>query len=219
MNKKEKNAGLAAGLSILIMAIAAGFSYGYVHTLLVVESTQATARNLIENQSLFLYELIGWVLIFISDLIVAYALLVYFRSTRYSISLLTAATRVVYTLFLGIAIYQLFSLVPIINGTGSADEIISKLNAFENIWSAGLILFGFHLAGLGYLSIKSQFVPGWLGYLLYLGSISYVVVHSAKQLNYFEQAFLITLENALALPMALGELAIAFWFIYKGLKK
>ena len=72
MTQNEKKQGLIAGASIIIMALAAGFSYGYVHTGLVDDSPASTLQNLAENKSLFIGGLAGWVIIFITDLVVAF---------------------------------------------------------------------------------------------------------------------------------------------------
>ena len=219
MNKKEKIAGLVAGISLIVMAVAAGFSYGFVQNQLVSESAEVTMQNLIENKSLFLAGLAGWIVIFITDLIVSGALYIFFKTTSERISLITSFVRILYTLVLGVAIFQLFAIIPELSKTEAVIEINSYYSSFENIWSVGLIIFGLHLLGLGYLSIKSQNIPGFFGYLLYIAGISYVLIHTAKQFVLFSQPVIDSAESILALPMALGEILLAIWFIYKGLKK
>lgn len=43
----EKINGITAGISLFVMAVATGFSYGYVFTEIVVDSAGGTLRNLI----------------------------------------------------------------------------------------------------------------------------------------------------------------------------
>lgn len=219
MNEKEKKAGLIAGISLIVMTIAAGFSYGVVQNELVNESAEITRQNLIENKSLFLAGLAGWVVIFISDLIVSGTLYLLFKNSIRRISALTATIRVGYTLVLGVAIYQLIGIIPLLQLSETSFEINSQFKSFEKIWSIGLIIFGFHLLGLGYLSAKSKFIPGFLGYLLYLAGAAYILIHVAKQLTIFSQPVIDSAENVLALPMALSEILLAGWLIYKGLKR
>lgn len=219
MNKKERKAGLVAGISLIVMAVAAGFSYGFVQNQLVSESAEVTMQNLIENKSLFLAGLAGWLVIFITDLIVSWALYIFFKTTSKRISLITSIVRILYTLVLGVAIFHLFAIIPELTKAETATEINSRFASFEKIWSAGLIIFGFHLLGLGYLSIKSQNIPGFFGYLLYIAGVGYVLIHAAKQFALFSQYVIDSVENILALPMALSEILLAVWFIYKGLRK
>ncbi len=218
MNKKEKTAGLVAGISLIVMAIAAGFSYGFVQNQIVGESAEITRQNLMDNKSLFLAGLAGWIVIFITDLIVSGALYIFFKTTSKRISLLTSFVRIIYTLVLGLAIFQLTGILPFLKGTGTSFEINTQFASFGKIWSTGLIIFGFHLLGLGYLSIKSRLIPGFLGYLLYIAGAGYVLIHAAKQFALFSQPVIDSVENILALPMALSEILLAGWLIYKGLK-
>ena len=220
MQNKEKKQGLIAGVLLIIMAIVAGFSFGYAHNSLIADSPVMTVQNLLANRSLFLAELSGWSIIFITDLIVAIALYFFFRSTSKQTSMITAIIRVVYTVILGIAIIQLFKIIPVLSlDNPDVSLTVSHLQQFEKLWSIGLIVFGLHLIGLGYLSVKSMSVSKWLGYLLYFGGISYTFLHGSKELSLFDNQVLASIENILALPMALAEILLALWLIYQGFRK
>ena len=220
MNRREKKQGIVAGISLIFMAIAAGFAYGYAHSNLVAGSPEITLQNLIANKSLFLAELAGWSIIFITDLVVAIALYLFFRSTSKQTAALTAFIRIIYTLLLGIAIYQLYRIVPVLSSLNpDAFEISTHLHMFEKLWSLGLVVFGLHLIGLGYLSDQSTSVPKLLGYLLYFGGTCYTFLHGARHLSLFDEQLLVSAENFLALPMALAEILLAFWLIYFGFRK
>ena len=225
MQNKEKKQGIIAGISLIIMATVAGFSFGYAHSSLVTDSPEITIQNLITNKSLIYAELAGWSFIFILDLIVAIALYLFFRSASKQISLITAAIRIVYTLILGIAIFHLFKIIPVLainnplsNGL-NVSASYSHLQLFEKLWSIGLIVFGLHLVGLGYLSVKSKTVHWTLGYLLYLGGISYTIIHTARQLSLLNVEVISSIEKILVLPMTLAEMLLALWLIYNGLRK
>lgn len=220
MQKKEEKQGTVAGVSLIIMAIAAGFSYGYAHNSLIADSPEITLQNLLGNQSLFFAELAGWSIIFITDLIVAITLYFFFRSASKQISAVTAFIRIIYTLVLGVATVQLFRIIPVLSSANpDVSEISSHFQLFEKLWSVGLIVFGLHLIGLGFLSVKSGSVPKLLGYLLYFGGISYTFLHGSRHLNLFDVQVIISIEKILSLPMALAEILLAFWLIYNGFRK
>lgn len=218
---KIKKQGVIAGISLLIMALLAGFAFGYAHKTLVGDSPDLTFASLVANQSLFFAELAAWTLIFITDIIVALALYFFFRKASRQMSALTAAIRIVYTLILGIAIVQLFNIIPLLatDKPQHITEVATQLQLFERLWSIGLIIFGLHLIGLGYLSLKSKEVPVILGYLLYFGGLSYVFVHLSRQLQLLNADVVGSAEQLLALPMALSEILLAFWLIYHGFRK
>jgi hypothetical protein len=219
MTNKEKYYGIVAGLSLIVMALAAGFSYGYVQNQWVGETALQTTQKIGENKSIFFAGLAGWLVILITDLLVAYALYVFYKKANKQISEIAAVIRVLYTIVLALAVYRLFSIIPLIDKPDSANNIQAMADAFQNTWSVGLIIFGFHLLLLGYLSIKSKHIPQVLGYLLYFGGAAYLFVHSAKQLNLLESTTIGSIESILSIPMALCELLLAFWLIYKGFRK
>ncbi len=225
MQNTERKYGLAAGFSILIMAIAAGFAHGYADAEIFTGSSQETLQNLLAHRMLYHWSVAAWTVIFITDLIVTWTLYIVFLNTSKKASLATAILRFVYSLVLGLAVVQLFRISGLLNHVAGANDLISaetihaRFELFNALWSAGLIVFGFHLLGLGYLSVKSAFVPRIFGFLLYLAGISYVVVHGARQLRFVGQANVDALEQILILPMMLGEMLLAFWLIYKGLKR
>jgi len=68
-----RKAALISGISLIIMAIVAGFSYGYVHGSLVVPGDISTTyTNITSSSMLFKAEIIGWVVILLLDVLVAY---------------------------------------------------------------------------------------------------------------------------------------------------
>jgi len=214
MNQKEKRAGLIAGISIIIMAMAAGFSYGYVQNKFIDIPVEMLRQNVLENKYLFFAGIAGWIVIFITDLIVAAKLYLFFKQGMAHLSRLTAVIRIIYTLILGTTIYQLIAIIPLLQAPDTSFDINAQFILFNKIWSAALIIFGFHLLALGYLSKRSGHIPGLLSYLLYLAGFSYVLIHSGKTFALLQPHLINSAETILALPMALSEIILAFWFLY-----
>lgn len=60
------------GISLIVMAVAAALSYGYIHGSLVIGGDNAaTVSNLQASSLLFRAEILGWVLIIACDIIAA----------------------------------------------------------------------------------------------------------------------------------------------------
>ncbi len=219
----QRKAAIIAGASLILMALAAAFAYGWVFNSLIVPNDAAASVKAIKT-SLFLFQLgiLGWLLILILDIVVAWALYRFFRPINNGFSLLAALLRVVYTAFLATAIYKLYMVVVVINDPKSVafsttefnHEVMHFINAFTHIWTLGLIVFGLHLAVLAYLSLKSSFVPKFLGILLAIAAFGYIVISTSKQ--FIPQNQIATVEMVLSLPMALGEIGLAIWLWIKG---
>ncbi|WP_054973786.1 DUF4386 domain-containing protein [Paenibacillus sp. A3] len=183
----ERNAAFTAGVSLILMALAAFFSYGFVHGSLVVKGdVGVTFTNIVSSNSLFKAEILGWVLILICDIVVAWALYIFLNKT---LSLLGAWLRLTYSVVLGMAILNLIVVLHL-SAPGTylssfqTEQIQSLmmlfLEAFESIWSIGLIVFGGHLLIVGYVALKSGSIPKVISILLLLAAIGYMVIHHAK---------------------------------------
>ncbi len=220
--KTERKSALIAGIALIIMAVVAGFTYGYLHNTLIVEGdSETTLSNLTSNRLLFQTEIFGWFFILILDVIVAWALYVFFRNENKRLSLLTAALRIVFVIIFGAAIFNLLPILKIINGNVTeaqlaGEQILKSVESFETIWFFALIIFGFHLLALGILTLQSKNIHNFWGILLVFAAVCYTVIHSAKFLLPQFENQTATAEMVLSLPMAFGEVGFAIWLIICG---
>lgn len=222
----QRQVALIAGLSIVLMAICAGFSYGFVHASLIVKDNPTETLNRISHSlSLFQMEILGWFIILLLDVVVSWALYVFLKKSNDKLAQLVGGLRLLYASILGLALTHLIAIALLV-GKGnqglsiSLDQVetqlVYHLNNFERIWSLGLILFGFHLLALSFLILKSKFIPKFLGILLGIASLSYILIHSLHSFLPQLENVTLTLETLLSLPMALGELTFALWLILRG---
>lgn len=196
---------ITSGISILTMAVLAGYAYGYsFNQIYIKNNTLQTLSNIDTNGTLFYSGAVTWCVILLTDIIVSYGFYRYFRPTLKLIAFLSAFLRLVYSGILAIGIVFLFE---------------QKLHTFLTIWSLGLIIFGFHLTITGIGAIKNLKTPNLFGYLLIIAGASYSVIHGLQ--NFVPQAIAlsISLEKVLILPMSVGELAFGVWLIYIGYRK
>jgi len=205
--------GKIAGISLLIMAVAAGFAYGYAQNELLGSTSEITMSNLIQSTSLFFGAIAAWGIILITDIFVSISLFKVFAPINWRISLSTAFIRIVYSIILAVAIFKLLLIVPAVNNANFAFDVNLYFQSFTTIWSIGLIVFGFHLIGLGILCLRSSFIHKLVGYLLCFAGVSYTFLHSARVIfpNYLIS--IENIENILSLPMGLSEMILAIILI------
>lgn len=223
-----RTAALVAGLSILIMAITAGFSVGYVNeTLIVADDAFTSFENIRNSLTLFRAGILGWLIILLCDVLAAWGLYVLFKKVNPSLSLITAWLRLAYTMTLWIAILSYITVLLLASdepflSTIPSDQLsayaILFLQAFESTWSLGLIIFGVHLLSLAYLLKQSPFVPKLWSILILIAGLGYVFIHLTNLiLPQYEDVWAIV-EMIFMLPMILGELGLGVWLIVKGVK-
>jgi hypothetical protein len=218
MNNSNRKDAILAGTSLIIMALAAGYAYGYVQSsLIVVGDPTTTLTNLNNAAGLFGSGVIGWVIILITDLLVAWSFYRFFFQVDARISLATGLVRAVYSGILAFAIFHLAGVWRMLfSANQDAVALMNLVAGFEKYWSLGLIVFGVHLLGLGYLSLKSNFVPKWMGWLLHIAGLCYMGIHSAKAMAPQAADTIAMAEMILGAPMAIAELALAVWLVWKG---
>ncbi|MFZ6052580.1 DUF4386 domain-containing protein [Halocola ammonii] len=220
----QRKSALTAGLSLIVMALAAGFSFGFVYNELVdPEDAKATFDNLSLNTGLFAASVGSWILIFILDLIVSIALLRFFKPVHRVGSIITAGIRIIYSIVLAVAIFHLWKALELsVSATRPSElannSVMGFLNQFELIWSNGLIIFGIHLIGLGLLVWRAELIHKIWGVLLLLAGVSYTFVHTGRLFPEFTSTVDL-IEPYLVIPMTVGELGFAIWLIVRGGKQ
>jgi len=213
----KRQIAIITGFSLILMAIIAGYSIGYAYPeFYQLDQINSLKENILDNQALYGMMLIGICAILVLDFVVSYTLYVYFKEDNQRISLLSGILRIAYTILFGIATIYLAKNLTI---SELSNELINKnFQLFQAVWNSALIIFGFHILLIGALMKLHRKIPKALWYLAIIAGISYVLVHVLK-LTSPSSEFVSTMEMILALPMAIGELALAIWLLVKGGKE
>ncbi len=190
--------------------------------LVVSDDPVTTAANIARSGTLFRAGLASFLAIFLIDIVVAWALYVFFRPERRDLSLVAAWCRLVYTVFLGVAAIFFFQALALYESPAMVDSVeasvrnaqaLVALETFNSAWLIGLAAFGLHLVVIGFLMVGSARAPRWLGYLLGIAGVAYVVDTMANALlaNYadYAGAFL----AMVAVPSIIGEGWFGLWLL------
>lgn len=221
-----RRAAVIAGCGYVALFVLGIFANFFVREgLIVAGDAAATAANIAQSEGLFRIGLISFLVVFLLDVIVAWALFIVFRKIDNDLSLLGAWFRLVYTVFLGVALIFFFQALQLLGGAEflapfSQDQLnasaLVALDSFNSTWLVGLTAFGFHLLVLGYLIVKSGVAPKLLGVVLFVAGLAYVldtVAHSLLS-NYSEyEAVFIAI---VAVPAVIAEGWFGVWLLMKG---
>lgn len=221
-----REAARIAGVGYLIIFVLAIFANFLVRTNLIEKGdAAATVANIVESEGLFRAGLISFLVVFVVDVVIAWALYIFFRIVSRDLSLVTAWFRLVYAVFLGVGLIFFFQVLQLVSGAdylkafqqGQLDaQVMLSLDAFNYAWLIGLVCFGIHLGLLGYLILKSASIPRLLGFILVLAGAAYVLDTLANALlaNYedYQNVFL----AIVAIPSVIGELWLALWLLIRG---
>ncbi len=180
-----RRAAVTAGFGVLIMAVAAPFAYVYVWpTLVIPGQIEQTVQNITAHQGLFKAGLVGFLITFLCDVLVAWALYHLLAPINRAVSLLAAWFQVVYA---AIALSALSNVVTAYRLVRTSDhlsvigsdqlhaQVQLLLKTFMYEWGLGMLLFAIHLGLVGYLVYRSGYIPKILGVLLSAASVGYVI--------------------------------------------
>jgi hypothetical protein len=224
-----RRAAQIAGVSyVLLFALGIFANFFVREALIVTDDANTTAANIIESEGLFRLGMVGFMAIFVLDVVVSWALYLVFRNANRDVSLLTAWFRLIYTVFLGAALVFFFQALQLIGGaefltafdSGQLNaQALVALDSFNSAWLIGLVSFGIHLMLLGYLVLTSRYAPRALGYLLMVAGAAYVTDTVAHSLlgNYSDYETLFT--TIVAVPSIIGEGWFGLWLLLRAGKR
>lgn len=221
-----KNILKLTGLGYLIIFVTGFFSNFFVlENLIVSGNSAATLNNIIENELLFRWAIVSFILMVIFDLLLAWTLYLLLKEVNQKLSLLAAWLRLVNATMFGLALYNLVSVLQLtVNPEYSKvlelsqlqTQVTLYLEAFNSTWLIGLIFFGIHLLLLGYLIVKSNYIPKFIGILLFVAGVGYLVDSFANFLLRNYSSYKDIFELIVILPGVIGEFSFTIWLLIKG---
>jgi hypothetical protein len=224
----QRQAAIVTGVAIITMTVAAVFATDIlIGSLIVPEDAAATVDNLRASEMQFRAGIFSWLIVLICDVLAAWGLYIFFRPVNRGISLLMAWLRLVYVAVLGTAIANLIVVLLLVTGKFQLALIVPEqlkaqvmlfMDAFDSVWSMGLVVFGIHLLLLGYLACRSGYVPKIFGLLLVISFVGYLVIHIGNLLLPDSENFKRIMGWIFILPMIVGEVGLGVWLLIQGIR-
>jgi hypothetical protein len=207
---------------VALFALALFANFFVLEGLVESEDAAATVANIQDDLGLFQMGLIAFLLVFVLDIAISWALYVVFRDVHRDLALLAAWSRLVYTVFLGVALVYFFQVIQWVGDAGyvaalGPDQVQAQtmlaLDSFEFTWLVGLVAFGLHLVLLGALVLRSGYVPRVLGALLILAGAAYAIDTVAHAVLSDYDAVAGLMLALVALPSMVGEGWLGLWLL------
>lgn len=211
------------GFFYLIIIVAAAFAEPVVRDKLIVSGdAAATASNILGSEQLFRWAGAADFLTIVSDIIVAILLYYLLAPVSRSVALLAAAFRLTQTAIM--AVDLLFHFGPLLllksapHLTGFTTPQLQDLSLFalklHSVgYNIGLLFFGVHCILIGYLIMKSTFLPRLIGILLAVAGLCYGINTMA---NLVLPSLPFKLFPYILLPGFFAELGLTLWLLIMG---
>lgn len=176
-----RQAALIAGIAYLLNP--APFGEYLFSKLLVSHNLEQTAQNTATHPALVNAAILTYLIVFVGDIVLAWALFYLFAPVSRSLSALASIFQLVYaavclaaTLDL-ITVARLIATPAYLTALGPAPlhaQIDLLLHSFRYSFGFGLIFFGLHLALLGVLILRSTYIPRLVGVALLIAGTGYI---------------------------------------------
>ena len=222
-----RKAAIIAGVAIVVMAVAAVVATDItIGKLFVQNNAEATYDNIKASEMLFRTGVLSWLIILICDVFAAWGLYIFLKPVNKSLSLIMAWFRLIYAAILGTALLQFVDVLLLISGDVYQisfgldllqSQVLLFLNGFYQKWSIGLVIFGIHVFLLGYMIVRSGYIPKFWGILLIIAAVGYLITNMADLLLPDYENIKKIIEWIFIIPM-LGEVGLGFWLLIKGVK-
>jgi hypothetical protein len=211
-----------AGILYLIITVAAIVAHFYVPAqILVPGDAAATANNILAFTPLYRIGIGSEIVILLCEIGLSVVLYVLFKPVSKPLSLVAAVFRLTMTTIHGINLLNYFFALLLLSGadylavfeTAQLQALaLLFLNAHGEGFTIGILFLAPHVFVLGYLIVKSTYLPRILGGLFLLAACGYLIDSAALLLwpTYGETPLFI------ALPIGVAEIAFPLWLLLKG---
>ncbi|MEZ4388928.1 MAG: DUF4386 domain-containing protein [Candidatus Krumholzibacteriia bacterium] len=212
---------LAGALYLVIIACGIFGEVAVRGSLIVRGDAGATVANILAAEGLFRLGFTGDLVVFLCDVAVTILLYVLLRPVDRTLALMSAGFQLVGTAIYGVNLLNYFAALLIADGGLAALPppqqhalALLFLDIHKHGYDLGLVFFGVHCLLLGVLLYRAAYFPRLLGILLVLAGLGYLV--GSGTLFLFPAA-VGAVAPVYAAPLV-GELALCFWLLIKGLR-
>lgn len=225
VNLSPRMAALLAGFGYLGILVFNTVALSLVDGLIVRGDAATTASNIMASESTFRLGIASWVVVLALDAVVAWALYIFLEPVGRHLALLSAWFRLVFVVIAASALLSLFAASQLLGAAGGStafgqDQLdilaILSLYPYEFGFNVAFVFFGLHILSLGYLILRTDYVPRVLGVLLVVASAGYFIDSFASVVSssYADNPTLFIV--FVAVPALVAEYSLAFWLLIKG---
>ena len=226
IDNSQRIAAKVAGFACLFgMAIVVYSNYGIYEHLIVPGNVAETARNIVAHETLFRLSLVCNVTYCVSVVVLLAALYVILKPVNQGLALVGAFFRLVFALMWLLTALNMLSALRLLGSASylqvfEADRLqaLARLHLGANFddYYVGLPFFSLASTVCSYLWLKSKYIPRGLAIFGVISSAWCVVC--AFVFLIFPHFNKIVNDYAFDSPMALFEMALSFWLLFKGLR-
>ena len=212
-----RQAALVAGFAYLLSPVTTA-EFQLYPKLVIPGNAVQTFQNIGAHSGTFAIIIACYLVTFLEDIVIAWALFYLLAPVNRALSLLTAWFRLMYAsmVLVGLAnlatVYHLATSPSYLASFGTVPlraQVDLLLHTFRYDWSFSLIVFGVHLVLLGYLIFRSRYIPWIIGIIIVIDGLGWIV-------NCLQPYFYPTANLGFLFITFFGELIFMLWLLIAG---
>ena len=226
IDNSQRTAAKVAGIAgLLAFALVVLGNYVLLEPLIVPRNAADTARNIVAHETQFRLALTCFIAYGVGTVVLLSALYVILSPINRGLALTGALFRLVFAMLWLIAPINSLGALRLLGDTSYLQvfeperlQVLARLQiaaSFDDYY-AGLPFFGLAATACAYLWLKSQYIPRGLSIFGVIASAWCVICAFVYLI--FPTFNKIVNDYIFDSPMALFELAVSFWLLFKGLR-
>ena len=216
---KLRQAALVAGVVYLLNPTGIA-EFGIWPKLVIDHDLGRTVQNLTDHPGLFVTAILCYLLNFVGDVVMAWALYALLAPVSRALSQLASWLQLVYA---AMALAGLFDLLAAHNLLHSPDylqafgpmqlhaQVLLHLRSFHNDFNLALVIFGIHLLIVAYLIARSTYIPRLIAVPIATAGLGWVI-------NFVGPYYWPERDFDFTTVMDAGELVFMAWLLLRGWK-
>lgn len=207
-----------SGLFYLLIFVLGFFSEFFCRGRLVIgRDAAATAQNIVAHPALYRLGGAAELLVLACDTCVALLFYELFKPVSRSLSLIAAAFRLILVAVMAANLMNYFAPLDMVGNTSwhtalKPDQLqalaMASLRSYGRGYEIALVFFGFHCLLIGYLIVRSSFLPRFLGVLMALAGLGWLTYLWGPLANHMYPYVLF--------PGIVGEGLLTLWLLVMG---
>lgn len=168
------------GIMYLALAITGMVGFMVLHPRIYITSDPSkTLANLVEQETLARLRLIFEFLIVVSQALAAVWFYKLFKDIKHEAAWALAAWGTINSAAIMVSAMAMAGAIEVAGGTQAMNDKLIVIQLFlqliKHAWGVGSLFFGLWLIPMGYIVVSSQRMPVWLGRVLILGGVGYLL--------------------------------------------
>jgi hypothetical protein len=224
MNSVKKTAHIT-GIFYLLIFFANIFVFFFVSGILNVPGdAAATAENIRASESLYRSGIVGYLIVFLSEIGATILLYKLFKPVNQTLATVVLVTRLMQAAVHAVNLLNYIFPLILLNNSGyltviSPDQVNALSYLFLDAHYYGVLIseafFAVSLLILGYLVYKADFFPGLLGIMLAIAGLGYVLdSFGIFLLPQYQELFVQIMQG----PAIIAELSLTLYLLIKGVR-